>query len=341
MNIYSRFRNTLGNKNKGRLSKILINFGLKPKVNRKVLSPFEKGIVIFSADFEMAWAFRFSKLKASCAIELGNKERLNVPVILKLLDKHKIPITWATVGHLFLRECRHNLAGFAHTEMKRPGFFENDNWVFKSGDWYQHDPCSDYEHTPAWYAPDLVNQIINAEVKHEIGCHTFSHLDFTYQNCNPELAASELNKCIELADKIGIELKSMVFPGGTAGNFETLREKGFTCYRKPMKYHIDLPYLDKYGLVVLPSSINLDKDQYGWSADYHLKLIKKYIEIASKYRLVCHFWFHPSMDEWYLEKVFPRVLEMINGFKSNRNIDVLSMCEVAEMMLKNSSTNKL
>jgi hypothetical protein len=63
------------------------------------------GLVVFSADFEMAWAFRYSKTLASKAVEIGLKERENVPTLLDLFDKYQIPATWATVGHLFLNEC--------------------------------------------------------------------------------------------------------------------------------------------------------------------------------------------------------------------------------------------
>ena len=40
------------------------------------------------------------------------------------------------------------------------------------------DPCTNVINDPAWYASDLVDKIIKADVNHEIACHTFSHLDF-------------------------------------------------------------------------------------------------------------------------------------------------------------------
>ena len=79
-----------------------------------------------------------------------------------------------------------------------------------------------------------------------------------------------------------------------------------------MNNHIDLPYIDSFGLVAIPSSLGLDKDPYGWSKEFHLKMIKKFIEKAAKYKLVCHFWFHPSMDKWYLENVMPDVLNLVS-----------------------------
>lgn len=330
MNIYSLFRSFLSNKNKGALTRFLIKSGLKPKVNRQAASPFKKGIVVFSADFEMAWAFRFSKTKQQEAIKKGLEERENIPVLLGLFQKYLIPVTWATVGHLFLSRCKKDDNGLAHPEMHRPMFFENRNWSFNSGDWYQADPCSDYKTSPAWYASDLIDKILASGVNHEIGCHTFSHLDFSYKNCPKSLADAELDACIKLAAKKGISLQSMVFPGGTFGNFESLREKGIESYRKPMKHHVSLPYIDPFGLVAIPSSLGLDKDPYGWSKEFHLKMIRDYLGKAAKYNLVCHFWFHPSMDKWYLDNVMPEVLKMVANYMDSSKIEVKTMGHLAD-----------
>ncbi|MGI6311408.1 MAG: polysaccharide deacetylase family protein [Bacteroidales bacterium] len=330
MRIYSRIRSCLSDKNKGTLTRFLIEAGLKPKVNRKVNSPFKKGIIIFSADLEMAWAFRYSKTRKNETVKKGLEERENIPVLLDLFQKYNIPVTWATVGHLFLSDCSKGPDGLAHSALPRPGYFENRNWNFSFGDWYQHDPCTNVFNDPAWYASDLIEKIISSDVKHEIGCHTFSHTDFTYKNCPKSLADAELDECIKHAENLNISLRSMVFPGGTSGNYESLVERGFASYRKPMKNHIDLPSIDKYGLVVIPSSIGLDRDRYGWTREFHLKMIRSYIEEAAKRRLVCHFWFHPSMDRWYLENVMPEVLKMVDDYVESSKIEVKTMGELAE-----------
>jgi peptidoglycan/xylan/chitin deacetylase (PgdA/CDA1 family) len=340
IDLYSKLRRKFSSKNQGRLTKLLVLLRLKPKVNLKVFSPFEKGIVVLSADFEMAWAFRYSKTQFYNAEQKGIEERNNIPILLKLFNKYKIPVTWATVGHLFLKECIKNGSN-AHPEMPRPGFFENKNWKFDSGDWYQHDPCTNFELSPAWYASDLIDMIIESKIKHEIGSHTFSHIDFTYNNCTHNLALAELDECTRLAEKKGIKLKSMVFPGGTAGNYETLVEKGFTCYRKPMDYHIDLPYVDKYGLVAIPSSLELNKDPYGWSKSFHLKILKSYLDKTASSKLVCHFWFHPSMDIWYLNSILPDFLEMLTDYTNVGKVNILTMQELADIVINSPNYPKV
>jgi hypothetical protein len=121
-----------------------------------------------------------------------------------------------------------------------------------------------------------------------------------------------------------------VFPGGTFGNFESLQEKGLICYRKPMKYHIDLPFIDDHGLVAIPSSLGLDKDPYGWSKEFHLKMIRDFLEKAAKHNLVCHFWFHPSMDSWYLDNIMPEIVMLVGKFRETGMLKVLTMGALAE-----------
>jgi len=320
---------------RGKITHNLYTSGIKPTVNNTITSSLKKGVVVLSADFEMAWAYRYSKSKQDEAIKLGLQERDQVTLLLNLFEQYNIPVTWATVGHLFLDRCERDSEGKAHTGMPRPHYFENRNWKFTDRDWYQHDPCSDYKSDPAWYAPDLIRKIIYSRVKHEIGCHTFSHIDFTYENCTPELAIAEIRKCINLTEAMGVIVKSMVFPGGTAGNYEVLKDNGFICYRKPMSYDIDLPVIDDHGLVAIPSSFGLDRDPYGWSKDFHLAILKKYINRASQNRLVCHFWFHPSMDRWYLQNIMPLLLRLISKYRDSGKIQVMTMRQLAKQILDN------
>jgi len=318
---------------KGYLTRYLYKSGVKPTVNNKIKSSLNKGVVVLSADFEMAWAYRYSKSRSNEAIQIGLQEREQIPLLLNLFEQCNIPVTWATVGHLFLDRCEKNVEGTAHSEMLRPDYFENRNWKFSDGDWYQHDPCSDYKSDPAWYAPDLIRKIINSRVKHEIGCHTFSHIDFTDKNCPPELAKAEIQKCKELANPKSLELKSMVFPGGTFGNFEVLKKNGFICYRKPMSYDLDMPVIDDHRLVAIPSSFGLDRDPYGWSKDFNLAILKNYIYRAAQNKLVCHFWFHPYMDRWYLQNIMPLLLRIISKYRDSDKIQVITMGELAKQIL--------
>jgi peptidoglycan/xylan/chitin deacetylase (PgdA/CDA1 family) len=334
--LYHFIRLFLNKKAKGIFTRSLYRAGVKPVV-QKTPSSFHKGIVVLSADFEMAWAFRYSRQQAHHAVEMGLLERQQMPDILRLLDQYQIPCTWATVGHLMLEACART-NGSCHGDMMRPGYFVNRNWQFVSGDWYQHDPGTSVQEDPAWYAPDLVDRILQSPVRHEIGCHTFSHIDFTSRHCPAKLAEAELLKCQQLATERGIVLRSMVFPGGTEGNREALSRLGFWGYRKPMSYDVGMPYRDEYGLVAIPSSYGMDKPEYNWSAKTCFKIVKSYLDKAIDHKKVCHLWFHPSMHPWYLTHVFPWVLKYIDVKRKEGKIEILTMGELA-LQYKNSIWN--
>lgn len=333
MKIYELTRDLLSEKNQGRLSRLVLQCGLKPRVNRGARSTLKRGAVLFTADFEMAWAFRFSRTCRPRAVEMGMLERRNVPILLDLFARHSLPATWATIGHLFLGRCSRDASGRAHPEMPRPGYFSNRNWRFTAGDWYDDDPCTSLADDPAWYAPDLVERILSAGPGHEIACHSFSHVDFSDGNCPKGLANAELDACQSLAAEVGVRLKSMVFPGGTLGNFASLKERGFLCYRRPSKYHLDLPTSGSGGLIAVPSSLGLERDPYGWSKDFHLGMIRKFLDRAARSRLACHFWFHPSMDIWYLENVMPGIIEMVAAYRDAGMLRPMTMAGVSEAVL--------
>jgi hypothetical protein len=281
------------------------------RVNVSVEKPFpsgEKGGMVLSADFELAWAWRYAKgfqnpLKK--ASEMAKNARENFPYLLNILNVCGIPVTWATVGHLFLKECEKG----SHERMRKIPYFENRNWQFKTGDWFDGDPYTSWREAVDWYAPDIIEKIISSNNKHEIGCHSFSHIDCSYENCPPGVMEDEVKACIEAAKPFGITFKSFVFPGGTYGNYEILKKHGFLAYRKKIKYELGYPAEDAHGLIVLPSSIGLGGINSGRSVEYYLKLFEKYIDKAIKTGTICHFWFHPSLDRWFLMNVFPELMK--------------------------------
>ncbi|MCD4828957.1 MAG: polysaccharide deacetylase family protein [Candidatus Cloacimonetes bacterium] len=286
-----------------------------------------RGALLFSADFELAWAYRYSK---TCNDPLGMAQRTrdNFPALLKLFETYDIPVTWATVGHLFLRSCNR----VDHDWMRRIPHFD-DHWRFTSGDWFDHDPGTDWKRDPHWYAPDLLEAIFASPVDHEIGCHSFSHMDFSDRNCPPEVADDEIKACVETAREWGIELKSMVFPGGTYGNVEILKKHGFTNYRRKSQCVLHYPYIDEMGLVVSPSK-GLGDNEFGWSHDYMIKNLCSHIDKAIKTRTCVHFWFHPDIDSWFLATIMPSLLRYAASRRESGDLWIATMADCADYMLK-------
>ena len=329
--IYKFIRAHIGDTQKAYLSKAVFAFSNKPfvykknkKENNNFPDDFEGGLCI-SADFEMAWAFRYSKRKVN-PLKMANKERENIPVLLKLFAKYNMPITWATVGHLMLESCNKG----DHNWMHRIPYFD-DHWRFSSGDWFDDDPYSNYQKDSAWYAPDLMELILKSDVKHEIGCHTFSHIDCSYKNCPPQVLDDELTAWKKAASKWGVELNSFVFPGGTAGNYEILKKHNVKIYRRNMNFDLAYPIIDQYGLLFSPSTSSFGKS-YNWSADYYIYRYKKMIDKAIKTKTIAHIWFHPSIDSWTISEVMLPVLKYAADLREAGKLWIGTMNSMANLM---------
>lgn len=301
------------------LSKLKFIMGLNPRVQRPdadyrnyIPKPY-KAVCLISADFEMAWASRYTKSVENPlqkAIEDGYRTRRNVPKILDLCDQYNIPITWATVGHLFLESCEQT-NGVKHPEIPRLPYFENKFWKFDKGDWFDYDPCTDYKTDPAWYAPDLIRDILGRKTIHEIGCHTFSHVDCRDIIDNGTVFEAEIVRCRDIAQEWGLELKSFVHPGHTIGNLDTLAKHGFTSIRTDYGDSLSLPIKHGCGLWELKNTAELAY-RPDWTIQYHIHRFKKIIDRAIKYNRVCVFWFHPSFSCLVADDIFPGIMQYLH-----------------------------
>ncbi len=303
---------------KSYLSKLSFEVGKNPKVekiaNAKNLIPKPyKSVLMISADFELAWAFRYTKTQkdpVANALEKARLARKNFPGLIQLCDKYNVPITWATVGHLFLDSCVKD-NGVPHKHLERLNHFESPYWKFDNGDWFKDDPCSNIKEDPEWYATDLIDMIINSKVNHEIGSHTFSHIDCRESVCTPEVFKLELEECKKMASTKNIDLKSFVFPGHTIGNIDHLAELGFTSYRSNFVNTLGYPVQRPDKLWEHKSTVEFDI-RPNWSMKYHVYRYKKIVDRAIKNGTNCHFWFHPSMPHQFLTDIMPALFEHID-----------------------------
>ena len=262
---------------------------------------------------------------------MAQLERSHVPILVTLFEHYDIQVTWATVGHLFLESCKKG----DHDWMSRIPYFD-DHWKFAAGDWFDHDPYSNYMLNNAWYAPDLIERILNSKVEHEFGCHTFSHIDCSDKNCPPMVLDDELKACVDVASRWGIGLKSFVFPGGTAGNYAILRKHKFGIYRKNDKYDLAYPYLDKENMIVTLSTSSFGRG-YDWSADEYITRFVKMIDKAIKTKTAAHIWLHPSVDRWTLDNVIPAVLKYAAEQRDKGLLWIGTMGQIADHINGRSS----
>jgi peptidoglycan/xylan/chitin deacetylase (PgdA/CDA1 family) len=245
-----------------------------------------------SADFEMGWGWRSRGRDG--AQQMGERERRHVPLIVRLLEEYAIPVTWATIGHLFLESCTRSPAGLAHPTMPRP--LKDGTW---NGDWYWPDPCSNVRDAPAWYGPDLIRQIVDAPASHEIGTHSFSHINFQAQYSSPEVVLGELDACHGLMRPLGLRPRTLIFPRHQAeyAYLPLLADAGVTVVRhRDKKVRLSYPERTSSGVYRIYESMNLRIARH---YDY-LDKVKLFISKAMERHAAYSLWFHPSdPSEWF------------------------------------------
>jgi peptidoglycan/xylan/chitin deacetylase (PgdA/CDA1 family) len=292
-----------------------------------------RAVLILCADFELAWAWRFAKGIPQTkheALRLARIARRNIPRIIDACEIYDIPITWATVGHLLLSKCD-GKEGCPHGHLKRIPYHVNRYWEFCTGEWYDDDPCATWRTAPEWYAPDLIKNIINSNVNHEIACHTFSHIDCSDSVCTPDILEGEINECTKHAQKYGIEMKSFVHPGHTIGNLQTLKTLGFTSYRTDRQNVLGLPIRHNSGLWELRTSAEIYYREE-WSYDYHVYRLRSIIDRGIKHKRIIYFRFHPSFREIVVPRIMKPMLSYIAKLRERGTLLVTNTREYVDYL---------
>lgn len=267
------------------------------------VAPYPKvarAAVCISADFELMWAWR----GRSYAAEKAKAGRENVPMILEILEDVGVPVTWATVGHLFLESCERDCHGVAHADMPRPTV----NWRW-DGDWYMQDPCSNWERDPDWYAPDLVSKILASPVPHEIGTHTFSHIRCSREHASRELISREIEESCAAMAPFRLRPRSLIYPYNVMGHSfqDVLKELGITAVRHRDRIRLGYPERMESGVYRIYESMN---NRSPWYYDYPTRA-RIYIQEAMKRHAVYHFWFHPSDPRSVFRGAFRKIVAYV------------------------------
>ena len=164
---------------------------------------------ILTLDTEIAWGTFYWKGFNYYKYHFDNYRPL-VRRFAAQLDEYKISATWAFVGHLFLDHC-----DGVHADVLRPKY----EW-FNGEDWHKYDPGTNLETDPYWYGSDILELVKSMKTPQEIGTHTFSHVHMADPACTPDIARSQVEKCIELGLEHDLNIRSLVFPcSGNQSNF--------------------------------------------------------------------------------------------------------------------------
>jgi peptidoglycan/xylan/chitin deacetylase (PgdA/CDA1 family) len=172
------------------------------------------GTVTQSVELELGWGMHdkaeYDHLSQSRAAENRALHRL-----LDSADQYGIPITFDIVGHLLEDSCSGEHAG------PYPD------------DWWTEDPGTDIETDPLFYAPDLVQEIKDRSVEHELTTHTYSHL--LADEASSEELARELSKVDDIHARFGLPSPTtIVMPRHQQPDYSVLTEFGIDVIRQPM-----------------------------------------------------------------------------------------------------------
>lgn len=312
--------------------------------------PYDRGVFTLSLDFELVWGSRdlVDPLDPLIA-EAMTTRNVVFGALLDMLRDCGMTATWATVGHLFLGEA-HRVHGVLHPDIVPPAH----KWLRRS--WFEGVPEGNEAEHPAFYGRSLVQRLQAAG--QEIGSHSFSHPIFGDPGCSRETADSELARCVAEAARMGIRLRSFVFPRNVAGHVDLLAHHGFTCWRSPepswfqsLPDPLDrlghfatvaaasepptvLPYRDEHGLWVIPASASfLPIHGLRRSIPVRRRVTRclRGLDAAKRDRRIFHLYTHPINLATHPQAMLAGMREVLTAAARLRDagrIDILSMAEV-------------
>lgn len=299
--------------------------------------------VVVSLDAELRWGFHDFEEVPEERVDRARDAWLD---LLSVFEAHDVPATWAIVGHLFLGEC------------------SGDHPSHPAGpEWFVRDPGGRATPDSGWFGPDLVEAVVESDVDHDVGSHTFSHVEFGDPEPPAAVAAAELRRCREAAADYGLDLDSFVFPRNRVGHRDLLAEHGFTCYRglAPDRWYdghaartagklatfafgttappIVTPEVDEYGLVNVPASMYLFEFEgvprdavRAVSGDPVVRQVELGLErLRDEGTGLLHLWLHPNnvTSERDLNRM-RAVSALLETYRDDHGIAVETMAEVAD-----------
>lgn len=151
------------------------------------------GALCISIDLELAWGY-WDNITNHTIKECVSLERPIISRILALFRRYDVQATWAIVSALI--------------DPKAPR---------QDGD------------MSAWYAPDVVSEIVDSAPKQEIGSHSYAHV--YYGNARRSAVADDLACAKSLHAQHGLPFDSFVFPQNLIGHIDLLAAAGIKVFR--------------------------------------------------------------------------------------------------------------
>lgn len=313
--------------------------------------------VVLSIDAELGWGFHDQPERPDDRIEAS---RDAWRTLLECCSEFDVPATWSVVGHLLLSECQ----GVHERHPLGPTWFDHER-----GCWADRPDLR--------FGRDLIEATLAADVEHELGFQTFSHVEFGDEHVSSELARAECAHffdALEAAADDGLptgerSLASATFPRNAVGHRDVLAEWGFECYRgAPPREEsrgglrgavrtlaratvsappVVEPIVDDYGLVNVPPSLALFGDEDARSdrwpsfgADPVVRAARRGVDRVAAEDGVLHLWLHPhDLVDDAAEQRVRDVLAYVAERRDAGDVEVRTLGEVADAVQPTIATD--
>lgn len=189
------------------------------------------GTLVISLDYELMWGC----CEWSTPDGYGNSNVAHVPEVInrmvELFYKYGVHATFATVGMIMLKD-KDEAVRMAPSKI--PSYFRQEASPYARNYISQIKA----EHQELFFASNQVRKL-NAAPNIEVGSHTYSHYYCWEPGQDIEEFEADMQKAVEVAKLIGIQLKSIVFPKNQVSNkyLGVCARYGITSYRgNALKY---------------------------------------------------------------------------------------------------------
>ncbi len=275
------------------------------------------GTFVISLDFELHWGLHACDLAACSERLLG--ACVVVPRMLDLFAIYDIAATWATVGFLFFGD-KEELLCYLPKELP-----QYDSPALSSYTLMDRLGPNERE-DPFHFGLSLITKI-NEAPRQEIASHTFSHYYCLEQGQRATAFAADLAAAQRAAQRLGINLKSLVFPRNQANpaylsicgaeGFKVIRGNSSSWLYSPVDHRGNDParrvgrLADAYvpvtgtqsvrpnepeaGIIDIPASAFLRPVRKSMNALEPLRLrrILHSMSAAAQSGSIYHLWWHP------------------------------------------------
>lgn len=324
---------------------------------------FDKGIFVISLDFELYWGVR-DVFSIQEYYENLDGTRAAITAILRLFEKYSVHATWATVGLLFFENLDELKSNFPEV---LPGYTDKSLCPYN----FINSGAIDSENARFFFARDMIEKIKSCK-NQEIASHCFSH----FYTCEPgqtkEAFAADLKAFMNLASRLGIDIRSIVLPRNQVNPdyLPLLNKFGIIAFRGnernifyPSVEFSNLGFIRRAfrlldsmvsfsgpncyfpselkmnGLVDVAASCFLRPHSH-WVVDWlQVRRIKESLRNAAKHKKVYHLWLHPHSFGKNLSQNIEKLEEILSEFdllKRKSGMLSASMAEIASLLLGHS-----